>query len=190
MIRELDDWSAVAFAATLIQRMVPNFAYYAQHCLPADEQAKAQNALGLIWEWLSSPKSKINFALQIEKLEEVTPELNDDLPLIGYAAMDTCMALIAVMNKISAVDPQGAVVVAKLAQGGVEAMLLASEFNDLPDDEGLTAAKMHPLMEFEIAFQQELLNYLLQGVKHNKETCQVLRQMAQETGISTLGFDL
>ena len=71
----------------------------------------------------------------------------------------------------------------KLSQGSVEAYLLASEEAD--DD----TVKSHPLMEFEIAVQDALLECVEQS-SAPKEAAQQLKAIALEEGISNIGLAL
>jgi hypothetical protein len=152
-VRDLSKKPAVAFSAALLQRMLPNYELFCDVSEFGDK-ALAAKLVNLIWEWLNASKAKINIAVQLEKLEEVTPDIENFDTFGVYPALDFCMALTATLQLMSDEEPGGAVIVAKLSQGGVEAYLLALSATDLSNDE----IKQDPLMQFEIDTQLEVLS--------------------------------
>ncbi|RDV24198.1 DUF416 family protein [Alteromonas aestuariivivens] len=181
-VRALSGWQAVAFSAALLERMLPNYQLFCELTEFGDAKL-CRGCLDLVWESVVAPKSKINFALQLEKVEEVTPDTADFDSFGVYPAIDACMALAALVNLILKEDEQGAVVVSKLSQGSVEAYLLASEEAD--DD----SVKQHPLMQFEVAIQNELLDCAERG-RNPAETARALKAIALEEGISNIGLEI
>ncbi|MCW8091943.1 YjaG family protein [Alteromonas sp. ASW11-130] len=179
-VRELEGWKAVAFSAALLERMVPNYELFCA-ATDAEDSDVLRKCLNLVWEALLSPKSKINFALQLEKVEQATPDTTDYDSFGVYPAIDAAIGVAACLNLILKQDLQGAVVISKLSQGSVENYLLAS---GEADDE---TVRSHPLMEFEIEVQAQLLDYLDAATKQ-KEACQQVKQLALEEGISNLGI--
>ena len=181
-VRELEGWYAVAFSATLVERMLPNYVLFCEATEFADP-AQYRNSLNAIWEWLAVPKAKINFAAQLEKVEDAVPDASDFDNYGVYPAIDMAMSLSATILLIQGEDPQGAVVVSKLSQGGVEAFIEAitdEEVNDLD-------IKQHPLMQWEVDTQQELL-ILLSKCAKNAESCKQLKQLATAEGMSNIGI--
>lgn len=181
-VRALEGWQAVALSAALLERMLPNYQLFCDVTEFADPKV-CRSCLDLVWESIVAPKSKINFALQLEKVEEATPDTADFDTYGVYPAIDAAIGLAAVVNLILKEDLQGAVVVSKLSQGSVEAYLLSS--GEADDD----TVKQHPLMEFEVAVQNELLDCVEQG-KNPQQTCQQLKAIALEEGISNIGLEL
>ncbi|MFC3094860.1 DUF416 family protein [Alteromonas sediminis] len=181
-VRELKGWHAECFCAALLSRMVPNYTLFAE-LTEQESPTLLSNVLSLIWERLSSPKSKINFSLQREKVEEAAPDIAAFDMFGVYPANDACMAMVAALNLIAGDDDQGAVVVSKLSQGGVEASLLMSE--NLTEEE----IKTHALMQFEIEVQQALLA-LIKDAPPNKDTARKARELAGEAQITNIGVEL
>ncbi len=179
-VRELEGWKAIAFSAALLERMVPNYELF---CNAADieESDVLRKCLNLIWESLLSPKSKINFSLQLEKVEEATPDTADFDSFGVYPAIDAAIGVSACLNLILKQDLQGAVVISKLSQGSVENYLLATGEADNDN------VRIHPLMVFEIEVQAELLDYLVDAT-NQKEACKHAKTLALEEGISNLGI--
>ncbi|HAU27004.1 MAG TPA: DUF416 domain-containing protein [Alteromonas australica] len=181
-VRALEGWKAVAFSASLLERMIPNYALFCE-VSEYEEPANLRSCLDLVWEAITSPKSKFNIGVQLEKVEVGTPDTQDFDTYGVYPAIDAAIGVAAVLNLLAGDDPQGAVVVSKLSQGSVEAYLLAS---DEADDD---TVKSHPLMEFEIAVQDALLACVEQS-STPKEAAQQLKAIALEEGISNIGLAL
>ena len=183
-VRELEGWYAVAFSATLLERMLPNYVLFCEATEFADP-AQYRNSLNAIWEWLAVPKTKINFAVQLEKVEDAVPDASDFDNYGVFPAIDMAMSLSATILLIQGEDPQGAVVVSKLSQGGVEAFIEASSEQDISDLD----IKQHPLMQWEIETQQELLVFLSKCPK-NAQSCKQLKQLATAEGMSNIGLEI
>ena len=75
--------------------------------------------------------------------------------------------------------------VSKLAQGTVETFVEATSDDEITDEE----IKQHPLMQWEIEIQQELLTLLANSPK-NGETCKALKAIAIGEGMSNIGIDI
>jgi len=77
------------------------------------------------------------------------------------------------------------VVVSKLSQGGVEAFIEATAESELNDGD----IKKHPLMQWEISLQQELLA-LIDSSPKNSQTCKTLKELALREGMSNIGIEV
>ena len=181
-VRALEGADAIAFSAALLQRMVPNYQLFCELTEFAEPDTLSK-CLDLIWESLCSPKSKINFATQLEKVEEATPDVSDYDSFGVYPALDAAIAMSSAIILIMKVDPHGAVVVSKLSQGSVEAYLLAS--GEATEDD----VKVHPLMQFEIAIQQELLDAVTTKAPMTQKVSK-LKTIAASEGISNIGLEI
>ena len=97
-IAKLAVWQQRLFMICLCERMYPNFVYYCH--LQQDEQSAVgyKKILDLIWESLLVENVKINFDLQLEKLELIIPILNEDSPYMVYPAIDACQALSEILH--------------------------------------------------------------------------------------------
>lgn len=183
-VRELEGWQAVAFSAALLERMLPNYQLFCE-LMNFGDAVQYRNTLNNIWDSLSHPKSKINFAVQLEKVESAVPDASNFDNFGVYPAIDACIAMSATIQLILKEDLQGAVVVSKLSQGGVEAYIEASSESALQN----TEIKAHPLMQWEIALQTQLLDEIAQ-VKRNAVGCQQLKCLALAEGISNIGIEI
>lgn len=73
----------------------------------------------------------------------------------------------------------------KLSQGTVDAYLQASSEEEMSSEE----VKNHPLMEWEVNFQNELLDKIEQGKRH-PDFIRELKALAVEEGISNIGLEI
>jgi uncharacterized protein YjaG (DUF416 family) len=204
-LRELKPTQRALFAATVLSRMVPHFALYFDAHEANEEAPLAQHVLDLIWQKLSDPKQKLNYNAQIEKIEAVLPDPAIDDTFGALPAVDAGLGLVALLKQCQDPDEDAAVVVAKLAQGGVEAFLLATDFaedyqalQNLTDPEAYDhanralnqAIKAHPLMAFEVAFANDVIDFILQADGKYAALVAQLKQLARDTEITTLGIAL
>ena len=97
-LAKLPVWKQRLFMVCLCERMHPNFIYYCN--LQQDELSAVgyKKILDLIWESLLVENVKINFDLQLEKLESLIPIVNDDSPYMVYPAIDACQALSEILH--------------------------------------------------------------------------------------------
>ena len=97
-LAKLPVWKQRLFMVCLCERMHPNFIYYCN--LQQDELSAVgyKKILDLIWESLLVENVKINFDLQLEKLESLIPIVNDDSPYMVYPAIDACQALSEILQ--------------------------------------------------------------------------------------------
>ena len=97
-LAKLPVWKQRLFMVCLCERMYPNFIYYCN--LQQDELSAVgyKKILDLIWESLLVENVKINFDLQLEKLESLIPIVNDDSPYMVYPAIDACQALSEILH--------------------------------------------------------------------------------------------
>lgn len=204
-IRELKPNQSIYFAATILSRMTPHYTMYMQAIDNAEQAPIAEHIMGLIWQRLSDPKQTFNLGVQIEKVEEALPDPSVTEEFGALPAIDAGLGLVAIMRFWQQSQDDAAVMVAKLAQGGVEAMLLATDFatdfaevQSLDDEEAFDIAnrklnqelKNHPLMAFETQWQNEVLDYIASTKSKNKQLVSELQALAKDTGITTLGIEL
>lgn len=180
-VRGLKDWRACAFSLMLLERMYPNYQLFCELTEFADP-GPIRNTLNSLWEWLGTPKTKINYEAQRLKLDEATPDVDNFDNYGVYPALDFAVSLDALLNLMSGEDEQGAVVISKVSQGTVEAYIEASEG---PQED----IKAHPLMDWEINTQAELFEFITGDVKRNKALVKTLKMMAVSEGMSNIGLE-
>ncbi|GGO71096.1 YjaG family protein [Bowmanella pacifica] len=183
-VRALQGWQAVAFGATLVERSLPNYQLFCEVSNFGDAE-QYRNSLNAVWDWLANPKAKLNLGVHLERIEEATPDAEAFDSFGVYPAIDLCMSFAALLQLMMGEDLQGAVVISKLSQGSVEAFIEATSDAELDAKQ----IKAHPLMEWEVAFQNELLDRL-DTLNRDKDGIQLLRTMAVEEGISNIGLEI
>lgn len=194
-LSKLSQWQQVVFCCALLERMLPNYQMFSNAEEFGDSKV-LRNQLDLLWQWLDkSQKIKINYDAQLVKLEEQTPnpELFDSFGV--FPALDTCMAIMSLMQAIQSKDSQGFEDVARLSKNSVSyyiELITAHEMEESGVEEIIVeenTIESHPLMQWEIATQQELLTFLSRAPE-NKMSCQKAKAMALEEGMSNLGIEI
>ncbi|WP_371187557.1 YjaG family protein [Thalassotalea maritima] len=190
--RDLTMWQQTALAAAMLERMLPNYKMFSDAANFGDYSV-LRNQLDLIWQRLSQGKVKINYEAQLEKLEDVIPDV-DDFDFFGvHPALDVCMALGSLLQGMQENDAKIIGNVSLLSKGSVSyylEILLASEQAD--NDEIVIQQQdidNHPLMQWELESKRELVTFLAKA-KENQQTCQQLKQMALTEGMSNLGIEI
>ncbi|TKB45493.1 DUF416 family protein [Thalassotalea mangrovi] len=196
-LKRLTLWQLTAYSAALIERMLPNYQMFSEAAEFGDAKL-LRNQLDLVWQRLAQPQFKLNFTVQLEKLEEVIPNV-EDFDFFGvYPALDTCMALGSLLQGMQDKDFQTLNNVALLSKGSVSYYLELMLAQEQADEQGEGGDEIviqqadidaHPLMQWEMETQQELLDFALQA-KENKASCQTLKTMALSEGMSNLGIEI
>src|SRR3712207_3873553 len=101
-LERFETWQNLTFMACLCERMYPNYRLFCQ-VTEQNENAKIyQNILNLVWEYLTVKGAKINFETQLEKLENIIPDVNEYTFFGVVPALDACEALSELLHAIIA----------------------------------------------------------------------------------------
>lgn len=190
-MRELNFYQQAAIAATLLERMLPNYQLFAEVTQTGDADLP-RHILTLVWEWLTVKKAKINFAKLSEELELITPELND-FDIFGvYPAVDCATALDMMLSGISQQDSSEFINVAKISQATVARLI---EHESIDDDITTEAelkkiVREHPLMQYEMDCLAELIDIVSPLKQFGRDERQLLQSWVQEQGLTNLGMEL
>ncbi|MBA6225592.1 YjaG family protein [Colwellia sp. MB02u-18] len=194
---KLSQWQQVAFSAALLERMLPNYQMFAEHVEFGDFKV-LRNQLDLIWQWLDKAnRCKINYDAQIAKLEEQVPD-PDDFDFLGvFPALDSAMALMSLFQGMQDLESDSLSNISKLSENSVSyyvELSLAQQIDEItPDEEEIVISAQqiaeHPLMQWEIATQNELFEFLT-AASENKASCLQAKAMVLEEGLSNLGIDI
>ncbi|MBL4908428.1 MAG: YjaG family protein [Alteromonadaceae bacterium] len=192
VFKKLSPWQRSAFCAALLERMLPNYVMFSQTA-EFGESKVLRNQLDLFWQKLADRSIKINSDAQLIKLEEQIPEVQKFDFFGVYPALDTCMALVALLQGGQESGFEHIDQVSRLSANSVSyyvELMLAQEFEQ-QNEITLSANDIaeHPLMQWERATQQELFEFLLAN-KENKQTCQQLKSLALSEGLSNLGIEI
>ena len=180
-----------AVAATLLERMLPNYQLFAEVTQTGDAELP-RHILTLVWEWLTVKKAKINFEKLSEELDAITPELSD-FDIFGvYPAVDCATALDMMLSGIAQQDAGEFINVAKISQATVARLIE----HDSIDDDITTEAELkkivreHPLMQYEMDCLAELIELVTPVKQFGREERQMLQNWVKEQGLTNLGMDL
>ena len=191
-LSKLSQWQQVAFSAALLERMLPNYQLFSETEQFGD-YAVVRNQLDSLWQWLDkNNRSKINFTAQLNKLEEQTPnpELFDAFGV--FPALDFCMALMSLFQSIQDKENDNLDNIGRLSENSVSfyvELLLAEALEDDALEISIEDINNHPLMQWEIATQNELFDFL-KDASENKQTCLEIKALALEEGLSNLGIEI
>ena len=173
-----------AFMAALCERLLPNYALYAQtagHGNPAGLRA----ILDLVWERLAIAGARIDFERQAEKLAELTPPEDDD-SFGARRATEVVAALSALLDTLQGEAPEAVLEVSRASRGGVRAFIELTEGEE--DGERLAAlVREHPLMADENDFQDAVLEAVEAGPL-DRDALKALRRLGRNEGVSNLGL--
>lgn len=190
-MRELSFYQQAAIAATLLERMLPNYQLFAEVTQTGDAELP-RHILTLIWEWLTVKKAKINFAKLSEELEVITPEISHYDIFGVYPAVDCATALDMMLSGISQQDAGEFINVAKISQASVARLI---EHESIDDDITTEAelkkiVREHPLMQYEMDCLAELIDLVTPLKQFGREERQLLQGWVKEQGLTNLGMEL
>lgn len=185
-LRDLDTRQRQAFMAALCERLLPNYALYAENSLQGDVHG-LRVTLDLVWEALSVRGARIDFERQAEKLAELEPPADDD-SFGARRALEAVVALSALLDTLRGDAEEAVFEVSLASRGGVRAYI---ELTEGEDDETRLAAlvREHPLMDDEQAFQAAVLD-AVESHRLDRDILKALRRLGRNDGISNLGLSL
>lgn len=191
LMRELTLAQQGAIAATLLERMLPNYQLFAEVSAFGDSKL-LRNILDLCWEWLTVKKVRINFERLAEELELVTPEVNHFDVFGVYPAVDCATALDMMLNGICQQDAAEFINVAKISQATV-ARLIEYETADADITTEAELKKLvrdDPLMRYEMDCLAELIDMVKLMPSIGREQMQALKAWVKEQGMTNLAMEL
>ncbi|WP_410012656.1 YjaG family protein [Sodalis sp. C49] len=185
-LEKQEAWQHVIFMASLCERMYPNYQLF---CVQTGfgDPAVYRRILDLVWETQVVKDAKVNFDLQLEKLEECIPAA-DDYDFYGvYPAIDACVALSELLHsRLSGETLEHAVTVSETSIRTV-AMLEMTHAEREMTEEQLNAL---PSIEEEWDIQWEIFRLLADCENRDVELIKGLRADLREAGISNIGIIL
>ena len=135
-------------------------------------------------------ETKVNFARWQEKVDEQTPsEYGHDM-LGVYPAMDACTALSTLLQGLLDDNASNFLDVAKISQASVAKFIELNDAEEVGTEQLKEHVQNHELMEYEVAIQQAMLNFLEQQPAVNKALVSQLKMMLKDEGVSNLGLAL
>ncbi|MGB1238501.1 MAG: YjaG family protein [Pseudomonadales bacterium] len=187
-LRQLDAAKLAAFCTAVAQRQFPNFALFSNIVDFGDAQ-KMATVLDGAWQSLVPGGAQMNFTLQLGKVEDNMPDV-DDYDMYGVTpALDAITCLHATLNCILEQDAEEAVTISQLSRETVAGFIEVTQADDqMSDADVMRLISTHELMAQEDDFQQEVLERLMTAKTLDKALIKSLKELAHNEGFSNIGI--
>ncbi|QOR40445.1 YjaG family protein [Billgrantia diversa] len=173
-----------AFMAALCERLLTNYALYAQ-MTGTGNPAGVRAILDLVWEQLSVREARIDFERQAEKLAELEPPADDD-SFGARRALEVVVALASLLDTLRGEAPDAVLEVSRISKSGVRAFIEMTESEE--DASKLSKlVREHPLMADENDFQDAVLEAAEKPL--DRDALKALRRLGRNDGVSNLGLE-
>ncbi|WP_314722850.1 DUF416 family protein [Haemophilus pittmaniae] len=184
-LENLAAWQHLTFMACLCERMAPNFALFCQMTEQPQAAKVFNNVLGLVWESLTVKGAKINFENQLEKLEEIIPDVNQYDFFGVVPALDACEALGELLHAVIAGEYlEKSVRVSQISLTTVVSLLETENDREFSPDE----LKDNELIEGELDLQWQIYRLLKDCEERDIALINELRNELRTEGISNIGI--
>lgn len=184
-LENLAAWQHLTFMACLCERMAPNFALFCQMTEQPQAAKVFNNVLGLVWESLTVKGAKINFENQLEKLEEIIPDMNQYDFFGVVPALDACEALGELLHAVIAGEYlEKSVRVSQISLTTVVSLLETENDREFSLDE----LKDNELIEGELDLQWQIYRFLRDCEERDTALINELRNEIRAEGISNIGI--
>ena len=182
-LENLATWQHLTFMACLCERMYPNYHLFCEITEQPQNAKVYHNILNLVWEYLTVKEANINFENQLEKLENIIPDVNDYDFYGVVPALDACEGLAEVLHTIIAGAPlEQAVKVSQLSLGTVAGYLETEYDRTLSEVE----LKESDLIRQELDVQWQLYRALKEAERHDVELISDLKNALREEAVSNI----
>lgn len=182
---ELETRQQAAFAAALVERMLPNYHLYWSNTEQGDYN-KLRNVVDLVWQWIYDHRFKFNAATQLTKIEVAEVQVEDDASIGEYIASDCYLAVHSLLQIIA--TPEDKEEVLSLSQVSQATVARYLELTEALQDEDVILE--HPLMQYELSLQGELCSAISATKKLDKNACNDLVSQALAENMSNIGLAL
>ena len=182
-LENLATWQHLTFMACLCERMYPNYHLFCQITEQPQNAKVYHNILNLVWEYLTVKEANINFENQLEKLENIIPDVNDYDFYGVVPALDACEGLAEVLHTIIAFDScVQAVKLSELSLQTVADLLVEQNGRELSEAE----LKETEEIQQELDVQWQIYRTLKEAEKYSIELISDLKNELREVGISNI----
>jgi len=187
-LQALDKPKLIAYCVAISARQFPNFALFS-NLVEFGDAKKMANIIDGIWQSLVPGGAKMNFELQLGKIEDNMPDL-DIFDMYGASpALDAITCLHATVSCIIQEEYEEAVTIGLLSRETVASFIEMSEGDDqMSDAEIMRLISNHQLMEQEDEFQAEVIERLENAKSLDKAFIAALKELASNQGFSNIGI--
>ncbi|HBO38948.1 MAG TPA: DUF416 domain-containing protein [Pasteurellaceae bacterium] len=185
-LERFESWQNMAFMACLCERMYPNFQLFCQVTEQQEHARIYQNILNLVWENLTIKGAKINFEHQLEKLENIIPDVNEYDFFGVVPALDACEALSELLHSIIAgFTFEQAVKISQLSLQTVAVFLEMQSNVELNEKE----LKENEAIQQEFDVQWQIYRALNEHEERSIDMLLALKNELRSLGISNIGIE-
>ncbi|WP_439234760.1 YjaG family protein [Lonepinella koalarum] len=180
-------WQHLTFMACLCERMYPNFQLFCQMTEQPEQAKTYQNILNLVWEYLTVKDAKINFDHQLQKLEDIIPDVNDYDFFGVVPALDAAESLGELLHSIIAGSTLvQAIKISQLSLQTVATLLETEQERELSENDLKSAVEI----EQELDVQWQIYRILNECEKRNVDLILDLKNEIRSAGISNIGIEI
>jgi uncharacterized protein YjaG (DUF416 family) len=166
--------------------MFPNFALFAR-LMEFGDVAKMRQILDAVWDNLSNTGAKMNFEVQLDKVEANMPNL-DEFDMYGASpALDAIVALYSSLNTVLSADAGEVLNVVNMSRESVATFIEMSADDQISDDELVRFINTHELMQQEDDFHADILEIIQDDLPRTAALSE-LRELAHNDGYSNIGI--
>lgn len=185
-IETLSDWQLALLTAAQAERMFPNFELFAG-VTDSFDASVMRLALDKVWDQLSQ-RGNCNAEVQLERVEEQTPDV-DEYDIYGvYPALDAAVAIAASLEQLIQPSADDALNINLLAEEAIASYLEMIAEPDLSDEELVRYINTHELMLQHQAFLENLIAQLAAIKTPKASIIDELRKLAHNQGVSNIGI--
>ncbi|OOF40691.1 hypothetical protein BKK47_03545 [Rodentibacter mrazii] len=184
-LENLESWQHLTFMAALCERMMPNFKLFCQMNNMEAEGKLYQNIINLVWEYLTIKDCKINFENQLEKLEDIIPDVNNYDNFGVVPALDASEALAEILHGIIAGETlERAVKISHISLGTITALLETENSRHFSESE----LKECEDIQAELDVQWQIYRLLKECEKRDVALILDIKNEIRTEGISNIGI--
>lgn len=183
---DLKDWQLAAYCAAVSERMFPNFSLFAR-LMEFGDVAQMRRILDGVWDHLQGTGAKMNFEVQLDKVEANMPNLEEFEMYGASPALDAIVALFSTLNTVIAADAGEVINVANMSRESVATFIEISADDQISDDELVRYINTHELMQQQDDFQDVVMEIIQDDIPRG-EALKELRELAHNDGYSNLGI--
>ncbi|STY61685.1 DUF416 family protein [Mannheimia haemolytica] len=186
-MERFEPWQNTTFMACLCERMYPNYQLFCEVTEQPEKAKVFQNILNLVWEYLTIKGAKINFDNQLEKLEEIIPDVNEYAFFGVLPAQEACEALSELLHSIIAGSTlEQAIRISQISLGTVASYLEMQQDKELNEQE----LKNSEEIQEELDVQWQIYRLLNECEKRDLDLIFELKDEIRNSGISNIGLNI
>ena len=186
-LRDMQDWQQTAFSAALCERIFPHYALY-DSLSETNHVTIARTALDQVWKQLSL-RGNMNADTQLTKIEAIVHGEEDESFGAGLA-FDALVALMATLHCVDNASFEDAASVAHLSRESVAKFVELHAEDEQSDEQLIRHISTHELMVKELAFQADVMQFLVSKNVAKASEIDQLKSMAMADGVSNIGISM